>query len=174
VSDGEAIIGQPIRLSTIVVEERPRQMVTPAIPNRLEVNLGESLQLLGYDLPDTLASGKTFPVTLYWRSRAATSASYTVFVHLLDVSQKVVAQHDGIPLYGRSPTSGWLPGEIIADIHELRIPPGLLPGKYLIEVGMYDALNGQRLPVSSGDDASQNIDPVARRILLARPTLEGQ
>jgi 4-amino-4-deoxy-L-arabinose transferase-like glycosyltransferase len=174
VSDGEAIIGQPIRLSTIVVEERPRQMVTPAIPNRLEVNLGESLQLLGYDLPDTLASGKTFPVTLYWRSRAATSASYTVFVHLLDVSQKVVAQHDGIPLYGRSPTSGWLPGEIIADIHELRIPPGLLLGKYLIEVGMYDALNGQRLPVSSGDDASQNIDPVARRILLARPTLEGQ
>jgi hypothetical protein len=64
---------------------------------------------------------------------------YTVFVHLLGPEGQVVSGHDGQPAGGDRLTTGWVPGEYVTDLHELAIPADLLPGEYVVEVGLYDA-----------------------------------
>jgi hypothetical protein len=64
---------------------------------------------------------------------------YTVFVHLLDAKGEVAAGHDGEPVSGARPTTGWVPGEFVSDRHDLSLPADLTPGEYVVEVGMYDA-----------------------------------
>jgi hypothetical protein len=66
----------------------------------------------------------------------------TAFVHLLNADGEIVAQRDHIPADGTRPTTGWLPGEIVADSYRLPLPPG---GPYTLAVGLYDAASGMRI-----------------------------
>ena len=96
--------------------------------------------LLGADLePDPAAPGGVLRLTLYWQALTEMDTPYTVFVHLLDAQERVVVGHDGEPVDGARPTTGWVPGEYIADGHSLTLPADLPPGDYVIEVGLYDA-----------------------------------
>lgn len=116
-----------------------------------EINLGEHIELVGWDLPDSLtqaAPGDVFDITLYWRADALLTTDYSVFAHLVDELGIVQAQNDSHPARGLRPTSRWLPGEVIADPHRLVIPTGLAPGRITLEVGMYDYASGERLPLT--------------------------
>jgi hypothetical protein len=92
-------------------------------------------------------------VTLYWQALAELDVPYTVFVHLLDPEGRVVTGHDGEPVSGTRPTTGWVPGEYITDAHDVLIPKDLSPGEYVIEVGLYDAgaPGKPRLPIRGQD-----------------------
>jgi len=83
--------------------------------------------------------GDTLPVTLYWRGLCNLEQDYKVFVHLTgaDVTHQP-AQHDGDPNAGFTPTTRWLPGEIVGDTHYLALPGDLAPGLYRLWAGMYD------------------------------------
>jgi hypothetical protein len=72
---------------------------------------------------------------------------------LLGPDGQVVAGHDGEPVSGTRPTTGWVPGEFITDLHEVPIPADLPPGQYVVEVGVYDAgaAGMPRLPVLGKD-----------------------
>jgi hypothetical protein len=95
---------------------------------------------LGSDLdPELARPGETLRMTLYWKTLADMDIPYSVFVHLLGSDGQVVAGHDGQPVGGTRPTTGWVPGEFIADPHDVIIPERLEPGEYVIEVGLYDA-----------------------------------
>ena len=72
-----------------------------------------------------------------------------MFVHLLDSTGAVVAQHDGVPANASIPTTDWAAGEIVADQHLISFPD-LPPGEYRVVVGMYNAATGERLSVSEG------------------------
>ncbi|HLF09120.1 MAG TPA: hypothetical protein VI789_07225 [Dehalococcoidia bacterium] len=74
-------------------------------------------------------------------------------MQLLDAAGPLVAQHDGVPQDGHAPASGWLPGEVVEDRHELALPAGLRPGAYMIVVVVYDTVTGQRLVTAAGRDA---------------------
>lgn len=90
--------------------------------------------------------------SLFWTAPTANPTSYTVFVHLLDGSGALVAQHDGIPADGRRPTQSWEPNEIILDIHEIAVPEtAVLP--LTLVVGMYDSTTVERLVWDTGGDA---------------------
>lgn len=124
----------------------------PEVENPVQFDLGDSIALVGYALRPDLPQG-TLSVRLYWRARAATDRDYTVFVHLLDASGKMVAQADDQPQQGRYPTSFWDTGETIQDDYVLKLPDGKLPPDASIELGMYRAEDGARLPVASGGDS---------------------
>ncbi len=62
---------------------------------------------------------------------------YTVFVHILDEEQRIWGQEDIGPVHGTYPTSQWKEGEIIEDIHSVRLSYEAPPGEYQIEVGLY-------------------------------------
>ena len=133
-------------LTELTVEGRPRIFEVPPIQHPLEVNLGDQVELLGYDLDATeLKAGGTLSLTLYWKTLTEMDTSYTVFVHLLDAKDKIWGQRDSIPGNGALPTTGWLPGEVIVDQYEVPIQPDAPPGQYVIEVGMYQAETGERL-----------------------------
>jgi hypothetical protein len=113
----------------------------------VDAGFGGVIRLLGYDLdPAGAAPGQTFRLTLYWESLAAAPQDYTVFTHLLDAQGRIVGQQDRQPLGGERPTTSWLPGEFLTDVYELSVPPDAPSGTYTIEVGLYDAASGQRLP----------------------------
>jgi len=95
-------------------------------------------------------AGDILTLTLDWRAVSTPTARYKVFVHLLDANNQVIAQRDGEPIGDTRPTTTWRAGESIADNYGILIEPGTPPGEYTIEVGMYRADDGARLPISQG------------------------
>jgi hypothetical protein len=59
----------------------------------------------------------------------------------------VIAQHDGDPAGGFTPTTRWRAGELVADRHRVALPAGLAPGEYGLKAGMYQPEPLRNLPV---------------------------
>jgi 4-amino-4-deoxy-L-arabinose transferase-like glycosyltransferase len=137
-----------ISLGQLRIEVWERQFTVPAIQHPLEVNLGNKVELLGYDLDRTSAKpGESLHLTLYWRALVDMDASYTVFTHLLGGDNRIWGQKDSVPKAGTYPTTLWVEGEVVADEYEIIVKSDAPPGQYMIEVGMYLPQSGQRLPV---------------------------
>jgi hypothetical protein len=142
-------------LAQVALKSRPRQFEAPSIAHRISVLFGNPplLGLIGYDLPSTdLAPGDVLPLTLYWQAEDEMEINYTVFVQLLDDDWHVVAQEDLQPQAGAAPTTTWLPGEILADPHQMSLPNDLPTGAYQLITGMYDPISGERMSISAGGD----------------------
>jgi len=92
--------------------------------------------LLGYDMARTRGED-ALDVTLYWLALRDVGTDFKAFVHLVDESGQVVAQHDGDPVAGFTPTTRWRSGELIVDRHRLALSPGLSAGSYALKAGMY-------------------------------------
>ena len=130
------------------VRVAPEQPVSVSPQHPLEVRLGQQVTLIGYRLSGPIQSGAPLTVTLYWRADAPPDGEYKVFVHLLDQTGQLLAQHDGPPRNGRYPTSAWRAGDVIPDEHVLEVPP-LAPGQIpSLVTGMYHADTLVRLLVS--------------------------
>jgi hypothetical protein len=57
----------------------------------------------------------------------------------------------------------WVKGEVVTDRYGITVDPDAPPGEYVIELGLYDAATGDRLPVL--DQQGLMLDD---RVLLAR------
>ncbi|MFN2169231.1 MAG: glycosyltransferase family 39 protein, partial [Anaerolineae bacterium] len=131
------------------------QPVTPPPPpddldvtTAMNLTLGDRVRLLGYDLPQSaVRAGERLDFTLYWQALRPMNISYSVFTHLLEPSGEVIAQEDGEPVDGAYPTTGWQPGEVVADGYSFVIPAETPAGSYRLEVGMYRLETMTRLPV---------------------------
>ena len=136
-----------IDLGPFTIEKTDRVFIKPNAQFTQSVNFN-TLALVGYDLSaTTVKAGDSLKLVLYWQTRSKIGKPYTVFVHLLDKNNQVVAQKDSQPANGARPTTGWVANEFIADTYELPIKPDAAPGKYQIEIGWYDASDFSRLPV---------------------------
>jgi hypothetical protein len=123
----------------------------------VDENLGDVIQLRGYDLSQT---EQYLSLTLYWKSLAQTDTDYTVFVHVRNQADETVAQMDQPPAAGAYPTSLWTPGETIRADFQIPLPQDLPPGQYDIVVGMYDFATGARLPVENSIDNSLTLSTI--------------
>ena len=127
-----------------------------AIPNSLDISFGGAMKLLGYDLsiPNTqypisnnVKPGDSLAITLYWQSLAEMDQDYSVFVHLLDETELIIAQRDMYPGQGLYPTSLWSVGDTIANRYVLTLPEtAFAPNRAQLEVGLYNFSIGERLP----------------------------
>ena len=102
-------------------------------------------------------AGATLDLTLYWRAEGPLLYDYTVFVHLVDSADTLVAQDDSQPLNDDYPTSLWTMGEEIPDNHTLDLPASMEPGEYWIEVGMYRLDTGERLIIGETNPATDHV-----------------
>ena len=107
----------------------------------LDIRFGKDIRLTGFSL-----SGER--LELLWQDIHPVDRDYTVFVHVLDSENKIVAQNDHQPQDGTYPTSIWDAGEQIQDVVNLTLPRA---GKYKIEIGLYDVETMQRLNVIGVD-----------------------
>jgi hypothetical protein len=131
---GNAVAG-PAVVAEVAVTVPARSFAVPPMQTAVGARLGAGVTLLGYDLAPGGAG-----VTLYWRAEAPLDTRYTAFVHALDAAGGVRAQVDQVPAGGARPTTGWLPGEVIADAYALP-----LAAARALEVGLYDPATGERL-----------------------------
>jgi hypothetical protein len=128
----------------------------PVAPASLGVRarFGSAIDLVGYD---STPGGDSLRITLDWRDRTPVDEADTVFVHVIDATGKVVAQHDGPPRQGSYPTTAWEADETIRDEHVVPLA-GVPPGTYRVVVGLYRPTTGERLVAAdaSGEPVVDN------------------
>jgi len=101
-------------------------------------------------LPLPVRAGSVMHLRLRWQALARPTTSYTVFIHLIDAQGRPAFGHDYTPLGGAFPSylwfPKWLPGQSVVDPYTLRLPETLAPGRYTLEVGMYEMGSIRRVP----------------------------
>ena len=135
-------------------------MNPPHVEYPMQSDLGAQVRLAGYDLSTTrLAPGAALTVTLEWQALQEMTSDYKSFVHVLDAAGRLVAGSDAVPADWTRPTTGWLAGEYVTDLHTLALPGHLAPGQYRLETGLYEAESNQRLGNSVILDTTVTITP---------------
>jgi hypothetical protein len=144
--------------AVILPVERP-EFVSAALPEvRADITFptpdGRALTLIGWDIPENFSgTDGRVSFTLYWETNGPTLRPYTVFIHLVDENGHLVAQSDNWPVGGQWPMTCWTEGEMIVDVHNLDIQPGIQMDGINMLVGLYDSQTGVRLLIHTGDDA---------------------
>lgn len=151
-----------ISIGTVAVKGRVHYFGAPAPSRNFIARFDEVAQLVGYDLSIDPVR-KNVRLVLYWQALAPTQTPYTVFAHLIDASGNLRAQRDQIPGAGEYPTTTWVKDEYLIDVYDISIASAPV-GNYQIEIGMYDAETGARMPTF---DASSQ--PIGDHSVLPQP-----
>jgi hypothetical protein len=148
--------GDTLTLGQVEVIGFERTFEPPEVPHRLEADFEGAFRLLGYDISPAgpIASDDTLTLTLYWQALAdgTPEADYSVFTHVLAEDGRLIGQHDGPPVHGARPTSGWLAGEYLIDEHPMTFKEAYT-GAAIVQVGLYDPRTFRRALTDDGSDA---------------------
>lgn len=127
------------------LDEPPERSVVlspPPMAVAASAEFADQIALRGYAVKQM---GSAIDLTLHWQALAQPTQAYTVFVHVLDRDGRQVGQQDNMPVRDQLPTSCWIAGEYVSDPYVLPLT-GEARGPYAIEVGLYRADTGARLP----------------------------
>lgn len=127
-----------------------------------DINFGDFFSLEGYTLNPT---NEGLKIDLFWRTLESPDSDYTVFVHIVNSDEQIVAQHDREPFEGRYPTSTWAPGELFVDE---RIVSSIPEGEYRVHIGWYRHQEDGWKRLST---VSQGSSPATDHLLLDTITL---
>jgi uncharacterized membrane protein len=101
----------------------------------LDATFAEGIRLNKYQIVN---DKNQISIVLEWQPTATLSRDYTAFVHMIASDGGIVAQSDAQPTWVAPwPTSRWLSEQPVLDVHRLDLPPGLPPGGYQVQVGLY-------------------------------------
>ncbi|MCB0215132.1 MAG: glycosyltransferase family 39 protein [Chloroflexi bacterium] len=95
----------------------------------------------------SLAAGEILPVFLTWSTETALTQRLKVSLRLLpedawmrgDPQGPAILDSDREPANWTRPSRDWAPGEPVVDRHALVLPRDMPPGRYALEVVLYDA-----------------------------------
>jgi hypothetical protein len=148
--------GAPVADTAIAAVVKVPRTEAVSTEGMIPVNayFGGEIVLLGYQITGAssgepvrrLAPGEAIVVTLYWKATRRPDEDYTIFVHLSNAQDELIAQNDSQPEGGQYPTGIWDAGEVVATTH-LLIPPES-SGPYTLYTGLYSWPSLERLPVS--------------------------
>jgi hypothetical protein len=144
---GLVISQTPTAGTVITVGHTVTLTVSSGQQELVRANFDDKVLLLKCELSnsDSLRPGDALQVVITWQVKERLSESYTLFIHLVDQSGRILTQRDAPPLGGDRPTDTWQPGEELLDPHILSIPAHAASGDYWIHVGLYRG--DHRLPV---------------------------
>ena len=154
---------QPVPLQSLRVTESTRPHAD--VPLDALANFSAQIALLGAtangvahqtELPAiTVKPGETIGVGLNWLAQQQVDESYTIFVHLIDGGNRLMAQRDYTPMGGAFPTQLWIPkwiaGQSVNDPYQIKVPDDLPPGEYFVETGIYGMTSQRRVPIIGRD-----------------------
>lgn len=135
------------------------------------VGFAGTVTLIGYQwdaatvVPAAAAAGATLNVLTAWEIDAITDLDLVIFAHLLAEDGSLVVQDDRMA----APSWQWQPGDRFVHVHRLALPSDLVPGSYVIALGLYDRVTLTRLPIHTEPCCT---DPLATRLLLPLEVLE--
>jgi uncharacterized membrane protein len=107
----------------------------------------------GCGQPLAARPGEQLEVALVWESQAADLPRLVPSLQLIErrgEAQYRWASADREPYGGLFPTTRWLPGNLVGDIHVLHVPPWLPQGTYELHAGLYTREGQQRLALPDG------------------------
>ena len=103
------------------------------------------IALLGYDITgNQVKPGSQVEIQLYWTAKQNITHTYQSFVHVMTPSGQILTQSDHLNP-GDFPTNLWPTDKYIRDKHILTIPENIIPGEYIINVGLYSIEFSTRL-----------------------------
>lgn len=127
---------------------------TPGVgPGSGTVSFDAKVELRYPQVDARLRPGDVLALPLRWRALAELDADYVVFVHVGPPDAPPLAQDDGRPHNGLEPTDAWIVGQEVLDRRALLLPQDMPPGRYQVQVGLYRASDGTRLPLDGGNGA---------------------
>ncbi|MDB4964322.1 MAG: hypothetical protein JWN44_11 [Myxococcales bacterium] len=129
----------------------------PAISHPIDISFDGKVQLVGYDVPPSVAPRQDFKLRLYFKVIQPLGGNYKIFVHVDGAGTRINGDH--VPLDGKFPTNYWVPGTYVTDEHTIRPSDnntGSAPngGYYQIYMGMYQG--AERLKVVNGPSDGDN------------------
>lgn len=134
----------------------------------LDANLGDQLDVLGWDLfdadgrpVDAIVPGKTVELVLYYRVVARITTNWETFVHIDGFQRRFNADHP--TLAGRYPFSLWRVGDLVADRHFFALEPNFTAGQYRLLFGLYSGTRRLALRRGPGTDDRIDAGPISVR-----------
>lgn len=113
---------------------------------RFDVGWKRGIELRDVQVARTATVGDTLTVTLTWRALEQADRPWTVFIHLVDANEQIIAERNAQPFNGAFPTNGWVRGDWIRDQQQISLQ-GVPPGTYRLNIGLWDEATGARLGV---------------------------
>ncbi len=124
---------------------------------RFPLSFGDHIGLIGYDVRKSIVQpGKNIRLTTYWRAQTIGLRPLLIFVHVLNDRNEIAAQWDGFTIDQHYVQAG----DIIVQVHFIGLPPDFPEGTYDVEIGLYEAETGMRVPIEI------NGQPITDRVLL--------
>ena len=124
-----------------------------AVPTAASLPFGQTLALVGHEWVgeregEREGEGDTLNLLTYWEVVGQTTAELNLFVHVLDGSGQLVAQHDGLDVRSER----WQVGDKVAQWHTIPRPAAWGTAPYEVRVGVYRTADFGRLPTAEGTD----------------------
>jgi 4-amino-4-deoxy-L-arabinose transferase-like glycosyltransferase len=152
------LAGEPSEnpLDKILLSEAPHPQ------HKLDVNMEDKLEVLGYDLVDadgkyvdSIAPGRKYRMRTYYRVLAPITTEWEAFTHIDGFHRRHNGDHK--PLDGKYPFALWLKDDLIVDDYQDSLEPNFSPGPYTLYFGLF--VGETRLKVKSGpSDGDNRID----------------
>jgi hypothetical protein len=151
--DGEA---NQNPLGKILLSQLPRPQ------HKLDVNMEDKLEVLGYDLTDasgklvdSIAPGRKYRVRTYYKVLAPITTEWEAFIHIDGFHRRHNGDHK--PMDAKYPFALWLKDDVLVDDYEIALEPNFSPGPDTLYFGLY--VGETRLKVKSGpSDGDNRID----------------
>jgi len=131
----------------------------PSPQHRLDVNMDDKLQVLGFDLVDkngdavrSVAPGRMYRMRTYYKVLGPITTEWEAFIHIDGFHRRHNGDHK--PLDGKYPFSLWLRDDLLVDDYEFSLEPNFTPGSYTIYFGLF--VGDTRLKIKSGPSDGDN------------------
>jgi hypothetical protein len=141
--------------------ERYLLAALPPLTRRLDANLGDQLDVPGWDVVDaegrstkTVTPGRRYEFILYFRVIARVTGTWETFIHIDGFQRRFNGDHTTVD--GAYPFSMWRAGDIIADRRSFVLEPNFSAGEYRVYVGLYSG--SRRMPVRRGTSSEDRVE----------------
>lgn len=120
-----------------------QQIELPSVDRtiRFEFEQMQVFQLIGLEVN---ISARQLTIQTNWQANATLVIDHTLFIHVVDENNQIVAQLDTQPRSGAYPTGIWDAGEVIPDRYQIDLS-NLPAGTYSVYLGWYTQPSGERL-----------------------------
>jgi hypothetical protein len=150
-------VGRMATVASLEILPVARSYDLPAPQVEANGCFGESLCLLGYDAAH---DDDRLVLLLYWQATRLMGEDYVISTRLVDPSSGAfVCQKDAAPRDWTYPTTWWDVNEVVSDTVVCEIGP-LPPGRYRLEIVVYDSMSGEALAVSGAGEQQQAVGQV--------------
>ncbi|MFQ6015960.1 MAG: glycosyltransferase family 39 protein [Anaerolineae bacterium] len=153
----------------IIAPARPPTVDALAMQHPKSAHFADQIGLLGYNLGEgPFKAGQNMALILFWQAWSDVQEDYQVVIGLGDKEGRVWGLQKVQPVEGQYPTSQWLVGQFVRDLHDLLIPADTPVGEYQLVVGLQRVVGDELLPVAGGPTWGRNF------VLLAKVAVAGR